>query len=35
MISEDQRKSLLELLAENKKPVSTRDLVAALKSAAK
>lgn len=35
MISEVQRKSLLELLAESKKPVSIRDLVSALKAAAK
>ncbi|CAN5785056.1 hypothetical protein BH23CHL2_BH23CHL2_29200 [soil metagenome] len=34
MISEDQRKMLLELLSESKAPVSIRDLVAALKAAA-
>jgi Fe2+ or Zn2+ uptake regulation protein len=35
MIPEEQRKILLEVLAESKKPVSIRDLVAALKAATK
>jgi hypothetical protein len=35
MIPEEQRKVLLEKLAESKKPVSIRDLVAALKAATK
>jgi len=35
MIPEEQRKILLDALAESKKPVSIRDLVAALKAATK
>lgn len=35
MIPEEQRKMLLEVLAESKKPISIRDLVAALKAASK
>ncbi len=35
MIPEDQRKIILDVLAQSKKPVSIRDLVAALKAANK
>jgi Fe2+ or Zn2+ uptake regulation protein len=35
MIPEDQRKIILDVLAQSKKPVSIRDLVAALKAATK
>lgn len=34
MISDDDRKMLLDILAQSKKPVPVRDLISALKAAA-